>query len=695
MGNARVLVVEDEPTIRSSVAAALRADGHDVEELASGEHLERTLAAYRPSVVVLDWMLPGRDGPALARVVRGSGDIGIIMLTAREDVDDRLRAFAVGVDDYVPKPFAMAELVARVRALLHRVGAIPATLRIGDLVVDEAGGQGVARRRRAAAHRDRVPAAAYLAANRGRVVSGTQILTQVWGYEDYSDNLVQATLSTLRRKMEEHGPRLVHTVRGLGYVLRTHPVTTSTPSLHTPSLRRRVTLVVLVLLAVMLALLGVTTTLVLGKRLEAQLEQRLAERAESGSPRQPLDPSDLAKRSGGQRHLGAAAHQRRTGVRRGPPPPKAPGPGAKAPPPVAGATTPVTRSGDTLEVSRSVGSGATLLLTADAGRHAAHRRAGADRAPGRGPGGAGRRRPRARPRRRRRAAAPRPHHRPRPVDPPGRPRRAAAARPAGHRAGREPPQAFDEMLDAVGGRREARARTSEAAPARFLADAAHELRTPLAGIAAVAETVTARRTSRPREREEYATLLVRDSRRAGRLVEGMLTLARLDGGVELDVADGRPGRARAPRGGESPAPARRADVCSPPPRPPSGSTRSSIGQAVSNLVTNARRARRRAGHRRRRADRPDGRAHGRATRARASRPPTGSACSSGWSGSTRPARAVGAGPVSGWRSPGRPRGPTAATWSASSRPGTTGAVFVLTVPVAGVDGRRHRVEADA
>ena len=223
MAVARVLVIEDEPSIRSSVAAALREDGHHVEELASGEHLERTLAAYRPSLVVLDWMLPGRDGPALARVVRGSGDVGVIMLTAREDVDDRLRAFAVGIDDYVPKPFAMAELVARVRALLHRLGAIPATVQIGDLVVDEAGGQ---------ASRDGVPLPltatefrllAYLAANRGRVVSGTQILTQVWGYEDYSDNLVQATMSTLRRKMEEQGPRLVHTVRGLGYVVRTTP----------------------------------------------------------------------------------------------------------------------------------------------------------------------------------------------------------------------------------------------------------------------------------------------------------------------------------------------------------------------------------------------------------------------------------------------------------------------------------------
>ena len=195
MGNARVLVVEDEPTIRSSVAAALREDGHDVEELASGEHLERTLAAYRPSVVVLDWMLPGRDGPALARVMRGSR-------RPRRHHADRPRGRrrpAPGLRR--GRRRLRAEAVRHGRAGRSRcarcctvLGPIPATLQIGDLVVDEAGGQ----RRRAATSPLPLTATefrllAYLAANRGRVVSSTQILTQVWGYEDYSDNLVQAT----------------------------------------------------------------------------------------------------------------------------------------------------------------------------------------------------------------------------------------------------------------------------------------------------------------------------------------------------------------------------------------------------------------------------------------------------------------------------------------------------------------------
>lgn len=217
---ARVLVIEDDETIREAVSSALRDTGLTLEAMADGEELEAALRTYRPAVVVLDWMLPGRDGPQLSRVIRQRGDAGVIMLTARDGVDDRLRGFSAGIDDYVPKPFAMAELVARVRALLGRLGATPTTIRVGDLVVDESA---------ASASRSGVPLPrtatefrllAYLAAQRGRVVSGTQILTQVWGYDDYSDNLVHAHISALRRKMEANGPRLVHTVRGLGYILR-------------------------------------------------------------------------------------------------------------------------------------------------------------------------------------------------------------------------------------------------------------------------------------------------------------------------------------------------------------------------------------------------------------------------------------------------------------------------------------------
>lgn len=217
----RLMLVEDDAAIRESLAAALRAAGYEVRALADGEDLEAELASYRPAMVLLDWMLPGRDGPALVEVVRSRSAAGVIMLTAREAVADRLRGFEAGVDDYLAKPFATEELLARTKAVLRRLGAVPATVRVGDLVIDE--GAGLVERAG-----QRVPLTAtefrllcFLADHRDRVLSPGQILTQVWGYEEYADNLVQVHVSALRRKTEALGPRLVHTERGLGYVLRT------------------------------------------------------------------------------------------------------------------------------------------------------------------------------------------------------------------------------------------------------------------------------------------------------------------------------------------------------------------------------------------------------------------------------------------------------------------------------------------
>ncbi|MFY0407517.1 response regulator transcription factor [Solicola sp. PLA-1-18] len=221
---ARVLVVEDDDTIRTSIAGALADAGHAVEAVADGSDLEARLASFRPSAVVLDWMLPGRDGPRLAQVVRATSAAGIVMVTARDEVPDRLAGFEAGVDDYVTKPFAMAELIARVTAVLRRSGAIGSVVQVADLTIDEDAGL-VMR----AGHRVELTATefrllAYLAANRDRVLSGTQLLTQVWGYDDYAENLVQVHVSALRRKLEAHGDRLVHTVRGLGYRLSApHP----------------------------------------------------------------------------------------------------------------------------------------------------------------------------------------------------------------------------------------------------------------------------------------------------------------------------------------------------------------------------------------------------------------------------------------------------------------------------------------
>jgi DNA-binding response OmpR family regulator len=217
---ARVLVVEDAEAIRVSVESALAATGCRVLGRPDGADLEQQLAEFRPDLVVLDVMLPGRDGFALLDVIRRHSSVGVVLLTARDEVADRLRGLGGGADDYVGKPFVLAELVARVEAVLRRMGRTSPVVEVADLVVDL--GHGVV-------HRGGVPVdltatelrlLEFLARRRDRVVGKAQLLTGVWGYDDYAENLVEVHVSALRRKLEEHGPRLVHTVRGRGYVLR-------------------------------------------------------------------------------------------------------------------------------------------------------------------------------------------------------------------------------------------------------------------------------------------------------------------------------------------------------------------------------------------------------------------------------------------------------------------------------------------
>ncbi len=220
MTSARILVVEDAEAINAAVCAALRGHGWAVLGRGDGRALEDDLREFRPDLVVLDVLLPGRDGFALLDVVRRSTRAGVVMLTARDGVPDRLRGLRGGADDYVVKPFVLAELVARVVAVLRRLGRTAGTVRVGELVVDlesedvRVGGLVVdltATEQRLLRH---------LATHRGRVLSKTQILTAVWGYDAYDPNLVEVHVSALRRKLETRGPRVLWTVRGVGYVLR-------------------------------------------------------------------------------------------------------------------------------------------------------------------------------------------------------------------------------------------------------------------------------------------------------------------------------------------------------------------------------------------------------------------------------------------------------------------------------------------
>jgi DNA-binding response OmpR family regulator len=215
-----VLIVEDAEAIRVAVESACAAAGYDVLPRNDGTELEADLTAFRPDLVVLDVMLPHRDGFELLDVVRARSRAGVVMLTARDGVGDRLRGLRNGADDYVVKPFVLAELVARITAVLRRTGRVPATVCVGDLVLEPESGvvsrSGIELELTTTERR----LLNYLAAQRERVVNKSQILTAVWGYDDYDPNLVEVHISALRKKLEEHGPRILHTVRGLGYVLR-------------------------------------------------------------------------------------------------------------------------------------------------------------------------------------------------------------------------------------------------------------------------------------------------------------------------------------------------------------------------------------------------------------------------------------------------------------------------------------------
>jgi len=216
---ARILVVEDDDALRLAVVTTLRGAGYLVAGAADGRSLLDDIDRAAPDLVLLDWMLPGPSGILLATRVRARSDAAVVMMTARDELDDRLRGFAEGADDYVVKPFAMAELVARITAVLRRRGRVPSVIEVGDLVLDPE----AATVRRGGVVLDLTATEfrllRFLAESRGRTVSKGQITTQVWGYDDVAPNLVEVHLSALRRKMEAHGPRLVHTVRGLGYRL--------------------------------------------------------------------------------------------------------------------------------------------------------------------------------------------------------------------------------------------------------------------------------------------------------------------------------------------------------------------------------------------------------------------------------------------------------------------------------------------
>jgi two-component system OmpR family response regulator len=224
----RVLVVDDEVHIAEALATSLRHVGYDARAAYDGRDALTGAREWSPDLLLLDVMLPDMTGYDVCRELVMSGhDAGVIFLSARDEVSDRIRGFGVGADDYVTKPFSLEEVVARVRAVLlrrersRRAEPQGAVLRYQDLELDDEKHLVT----RAGSPVDLSPTEytllRFLLANPERVMSKEQILDHVWHYDfNGSGNVVETFVSTLRKKLDATGPRLIQTVRGFGYVLR-------------------------------------------------------------------------------------------------------------------------------------------------------------------------------------------------------------------------------------------------------------------------------------------------------------------------------------------------------------------------------------------------------------------------------------------------------------------------------------------
>jgi DNA-binding response OmpR family regulator len=218
---ARVLVVEDDSLIRSALDVALRSDGYEVRAEVDGTAIDEVADQFRPDLAILDVRLPaGPDGYAVARTLRGRSDLAVLFLTAADAVEDRLAGFDAGGDDYLVKPFSMAELLARTRALLRRAGRLASAVwQVGDLVVDDGARVAVRAGQNLDLTRIEYDLLSTLARRPGQVLSKVQLLAQVWGFDAYDANLVEVHMSALRKKLAVAGPPMIHTMRGVGYVL--------------------------------------------------------------------------------------------------------------------------------------------------------------------------------------------------------------------------------------------------------------------------------------------------------------------------------------------------------------------------------------------------------------------------------------------------------------------------------------------
>jgi two-component system, OmpR family, response regulator len=221
----RILAVDDEPSILEVLSMALRFQGFEVETAATGEQALAAAATFKPQLMLLDIMLPDMEGFEVARRLGARrAEIPIIFLTARDATEDKIRGLTIGADDYVTKPFSLEELIARIRTVLRRTGQAEADssrLEFEDVELDddtrEVARSGAPIDLTATEYR----LLRYLMLNPRRVLTREQILNHVWDYDFGGDARVLETyVSYLRKKLDAHGPPLIHTVRGVGYALR-------------------------------------------------------------------------------------------------------------------------------------------------------------------------------------------------------------------------------------------------------------------------------------------------------------------------------------------------------------------------------------------------------------------------------------------------------------------------------------------
>lgn len=223
----RALVVDDEPSLGELIQMALRYEGWQVETATDGASALNKARTFKPDIVVLDIMMPGLDGLEVLKRLRASGDdVAVLFLTAKDAVNDRVVGLTAGGDDYVTKPFSLEEVVARLRSLLRRTGRAVTgytdpILRIGDLTLDEESYEVTRAGRPIELTAKEFELLRYLMRNPRRVVSKLQILDRVWSYDfEGRSSIVEIYISYLRKKIEADGPPMIHTVRGVGYLIK-------------------------------------------------------------------------------------------------------------------------------------------------------------------------------------------------------------------------------------------------------------------------------------------------------------------------------------------------------------------------------------------------------------------------------------------------------------------------------------------